>query len=126
MKTLDAYCTSILRLINLILSEHLDLVYIKKHLKFQYKRTIALCVIAYPSLKKSSKWVHVQTLLARNARISRHIKLIFRIDILSFFFGETPYLVKHCKSLDSKRISSTAKRIKTDLKKIVTLNPVLM
>ena len=50
MKNLDAYCSSILRLNILILSEHLDLVSIKKYLKFHYQRTIALCVIAYQSL----------------------------------------------------------------------------
>ena len=77
MKTLDAYCTSILRLITLVLSEHLDLVSIKKYSKFHYKRTIALCVITYQSLQKSSSLLYVETLCARNTRISYWIKLIF-------------------------------------------------
>ena len=47
---LDAYCTSILRLITLILSERLDLLFIKKYSKFHYKRTIALSVITYQNL----------------------------------------------------------------------------
>ena len=50
MKTFDAYCTSILSLIILILSEHLDLVSIKKHSKFHCKQTIALSVITYQNL----------------------------------------------------------------------------
>ena len=50
MKILDAYCTSILRLITLILSERLDLLFIKKYSKFHYKRTIALSVITYQNL----------------------------------------------------------------------------
>ena len=50
MRNLEAYCSSILRFITLILSGHLDLVSIKQHLKFHYQQTIALCVIAYQSL----------------------------------------------------------------------------
>ena len=81
MKTLDAYCTSILRLITLILSEHLDLVFIKKHSKFHYERTIALSVMTYQNLYKSSSLLHVETLCARNARISNWIKLNFCIQV---------------------------------------------
>ena len=44
MQTLDAYCTSILIVITVMFSGHLDLV--KMHVKFYLKRTIALYVIA--------------------------------------------------------------------------------
>ena len=55
MKTLVTYCTRILRLITLISSEHLDLVSIKKHSKFHYKRTIALCVMGAFTYDVSSR-----------------------------------------------------------------------
>ena len=82
MKTLEAYCSSILSLITLILSEHLDLVSIKKHLKFHYQRTIALCRYSV------SKFIEIVEFVARanyvrayNARISYWIKLIFCIQV---------------------------------------------
>ena len=81
MKTLNAYCTSILHLITLILSKYLDLVFIKKHSKFHYKQTEALCVITYQSLLKSSSLLNVQTLCARNERIYYLIKLTFCIQV---------------------------------------------
>ena len=64
VQILDAYCTSIFRLITVIFTEHSDLVVLKKHVKFHQKRTIDF--LRY----SASKFMEIVKIFAR-ANFSR-------------------------------------------------------
>ena len=79
MQTLDAYCTTIVRLINVIFAKQLVLVMIKKHVKLI---TNGLLRYSTSTLIEIVKRVAHANFVRTNARISRQVKLNIGIRVV--------------------------------------------